>query len=134
MPQLLLQQTSPYGTRRASLLRGDGDAYLYVEDLLNLRPVTTSAVWVSNHMPAPNARDDETPEGVPPRMGAGGTRHPEGCPPLGDRLDLVWFEEGDAVALVDGEGVLAAVPGWGGRNEFYGYSLTPEGVVRWPGS
>jgi hypothetical protein len=60
-------------------------------------------------------------------MGAAGTRHPEGCPDLGRTLRLVWFEEGDAVAVIDAEGVLAAIPGWAGRGEFYGYSRYARG-------
>ncbi len=127
MPELLMQQTSPYGTRRASLLRGEGDIYLYLEDLVGPTTTTTSAVWVANHLPAPSGRGEPTDEGTPPRMGAGGTRHPEGCPVLSDRLDMVWFEEGDAVAIVDGEGVLAAIPGWAGRSEFYGYARYARG-------
>src|SRR5689334_15229409 len=99
-----MQQNSPYNTRRASLLRGDGDIYLYLEDLVGPSTTTSSAVWVANHLPAPASRDEVSQPGTPPRMGAGGTRHPEGCPALGDRLELVWFEEGDAVAVVDGEG------------------------------
>jgi hypothetical protein len=127
VPELLLQQTSPYNTRRASLLRGEGDIYLYLEDLVGATPNTTSAVWVANYLPAPSSRDEVSAPGAPPRMGAGGTRHPEGCPALGDRLGLVWFEEGDAVAVVDGEGVLAAIPGWAGRSEFYGYARYARG-------
>lgn len=127
MPELLLQETSPYQTRRASLLRGEGDCYLYLEDLVGGTPQTTSAVWVANHRPAPADASAVTPPGTPPRMGAGGTRHPEGCPELGRRLELVWFEEGDAVALVDGEGVLAVIPGWAGRDEFYGYARYARG-------
>lgn len=126
MPELLLQQISPYATRRASLLRGEGDVYLYLEDLVGPQPTTTSAVWVANYLPAPTSRDEVSPPGTPPRMGAGGTRHPEGCPAVGS-LDLVWFEEGDAVAIVDGEGVLAAIPGWAGRNDFYGYARYARG-------
>lgn len=127
MPELLLQETSPYGTRRASLLRGEGDLYLYLEDLVGPTPATTSAVWVANYTPAPGGRDHESPPGVPPRMGAGGTYFPEGCPDLGRAMSLVWFEEGDAVAIVDAEGVLAAIPGWAGRSEFYGYSRYARG-------
>ena len=127
MPELLLQQTSPYATRRASLLRGEGDVYLYLEDLVGPTPTTTSAVWVANYAPAPTSRDDVSGPGTPPRMGAGGTRHPEGCPAIGNQIELVWFEEGDAVAVVDGEGVLAAIPGWAGRNEFYGYARYARG-------
>jgi hypothetical protein len=127
VPELLLQDTSPYGTRRASLLRGDGDLYLYLEDLVSPTPATTSAVWVANHQPAPTDRSAVSPPGAPPRMGAGGTQFPEGCPDLGRSMGLVWFEEGDAVAIVDAEGVLAAIPGWAGRSEFYGYSRYARG-------
>ena len=127
MPELLLQQTSPYNTRRASLLRGEGDLYLYLEDLVGPAPATTSAVWVANYLPAPTDRSVESPPGTPPRMGAGGTRFPEGCRDLGRAMELVWFEEGDAVAVVDAEGVLAAIPGWAGRSEFYGYSRYARG-------
>jgi hypothetical protein len=127
MPELLLQETSPYQTRRASLLRGEGDIYLYLEDLVGPATATASAVWVGNHAPAPTDRREVTPPGVPPRMGAGGTYFPDGCPDLGRAMDIVWFEEGDAVAVVDAEGVLAVIPGWAGRNEFYGYSRYARG-------
>lgn len=128
MPDVLMTEISPYGTRRASLLKGDGgDTYLYLEDVIGPQPETVSAVWVANHRPAPTTDEQATDPGAPPRMGAGGTRHPEGCPDLGRNPSLVWFEEGDAVAVVDGEGVVAAIPGWGGRDHFYGYSRYARG-------
>jgi hypothetical protein len=127
VPELLLQETNPYQTRRASLLIGEGDLYLYLEDLTGPAPTTTSAVWVANYLPAPSDKSVVAPPGTPPRMGAGGTRHPEGCPDLGRALHLVWFEEGDAVAVIDAEGVLAAIPGWAGRSDFYGYSRYARG-------
>jgi hypothetical protein len=127
VPELLLQETSPYNTRRASLLRGDGDLYLYLEDLVGAAPATASAVWVANYLPAPADDAGLAPTGAPPRMGAAGTRFPEGCPDLGRQMSLVWFEEGDAVAVVDAEGVLAAIPGWAGRSDFYGYSRYARG-------
>lgn len=128
MPDLLLRDTSPYGTRRASVVRGEGDVYLYLEDLTGPTPETTSAVWVANHTPAPTGPDDagSTVAGGPARMAASGTVHPEGCPPF-DQLQVVWFEEGDAVALVDGQGVLACVPGWAGTDGFYGYARYARG-------
>ena len=125
MPDLLLQETNPYGTRRASLLRGWGDAYLYLEDLVADAPSTRAAVWVANHAPTPRPHEDVEP-GAPPRMGAGGTLHPDGCPHP-TALRLVWFEEGDGVALLDDDGVLAAIPGWGGEGEFAGYARHARG-------
>lgn len=127
MPELLMQDTSPYGTRRAKVLRGDGDIYLYLEDVAGAAPATTSAVWVGNHAPAPSAGTEAGSPGVPPRMSAAGTTHPQGCPPLADDASLVWFEEGDGVAVVDRDGVVAVIPGWGGRDRFYGYSRYAQG-------
>ena len=129
MPDLLLRDTSPYGTRRASVLRGDGDVYLYLEDLTGPAPQTASAVWVANHSPAPVDSAIESVDAVrggPARMVAAGTVYPDGCPPF-DELHVVWFEEGDAVALIDGQGLLAMIPGWAGTNGFYGYSRYARG-------
>lgn len=122
MPDVLMQQTSPYGTRRASVLQGDGDLYLYLEDLVGPSPQTVSAVWIANHVEAPTDVLAISPPGTPARMAASGTAHPDGCPPLASDAALVWFEEGDGIALVDGDGLIAAVPGWAGRDGFYGYS------------
>ena len=126
MPQVLLRETNPYGTRRASVLRGDGDTYLYVEDLTGEADETVTAVWVANHAPAPVDAHQPEPPGTPPRMATSGTIHPEGCPPFAE-LSMVWFEEGDAVALVDEHGVVAVTPGWAGSDGFYGYSRNARG-------
>jgi hypothetical protein len=132
VPELLMRSTSPYGSRRAVLLRGSGDIYLYLEDVTGEAAETSSAVWVANqavapvHPPDPTDTTVRNDDGGPPRMAATGTRHPEGCPPLQD-VEFVWFEEGDGVALVDGEGIVAVVPGWGGRDDFYGYSRYAQG-------
>ena len=121
MPELLLQDTNPYRTRRASLWRGGDDAYLYLEDLTGAAPATISAVWVGNATPAPQHAMVPSEPGAPARMMAGGTRFPNGCPPL-DGPRIVWFEEGDGIALVDRAGIVAAIPGWAGHEGFYGYA------------
>lgn len=57
MPELLMRQSSPYGTRRASVLVGEGDLYLYLEDLAaGPSPETAPVVWVANHVPPPKNR------------------------------------------------------------------------------
>jgi hypothetical protein len=121
VPELLLQEISPYRTRRATLLRGTDDTYLYLEDLTATTPFTRSAVWVGNGTPAPERQSDVVEIGAPARMLARGTRYPQGCPAL-VAPRLVWFEEGDGVALVDESGVVAVIPGWAGADSFYGYS------------
>lgn len=121
MPDLLLEEHNPYRTRRASLWRGSDDTYLYLEDVTGPRPVTVSAVWVGNGTPAPTRSEEPGVPGAPARMLARGTKHPDGCPGL-QQPRLVWFEEGDGVALVDDAGLVAALPSWAGEGGFYGYS------------
>lgn len=126
MPELVMQEISPYGTRRASVLRGDGDSYLYLEDVSGATPQTVSAVWIGNHRPAPTDAVAPSPVGVPPRMAPSGTRFPAGCPDLA-APEFVWFEEGDGVALLDRGAMVAVAPGWAGRDGFYGYAANAIG-------
>ena len=72
--------------------------------------------------------------GRPPIMGREGTRFPLGCPALNGSLEVVWFEEGDGVALVDADGLLAVIPGWGGADGFCGYARNcqEQTPLAWP--
>ncbi|MCU1452211.1 MAG: hypothetical protein JWN46_357 [Acidimicrobiales bacterium] len=137
MPELLLESTSPYRTRHASVLRGGGDVYLFLADLTaGDQGATATGVWVANEAPAVStfAASNPADPGAPPRMTAEGTLHPQGCPPFNGRLELVWFEEGDGVALLDADGVLAVVPGWAGTRGFSGYArhASAETPLAWP--
>ena len=42
-----MQSTSPYGSRRATLLRGEGDVYLYLEDVTGALRIYTAALGES---------------------------------------------------------------------------------------
>ncbi len=37
-------------------------------------------------------------------------------------MSIVWFEEGDAAALLEGDTLLCVIPGWSGYQGFHGYS------------
>ncbi len=143
MPEVLIEDTNPYSTRRASLLAEDGNLYLYLSALSGSREdpteavePTVSAVWVANHGPAPKRLrpGDQHGAGRPPIMGCDGTTFPLGCPPLNGSPELVWFEEGDGVALLDADGLLAVIPGWGGREGFCGYAryCREQTPLAWP--
>jgi len=96
----------------------------------------TRAVWVRNLQPAPADFDrEEVRRGTPPMMPAAMCAHPQGAPPLNGRnLRIVWFEEGDSAALLEGEEALAAIPAWGGLNGFQGYArdCTAQSPLAWP--
>jgi hypothetical protein len=61
--------------------------------------------------------------------------HASGAAPLkAQDLRLVWLEEGDAVALLEKDEILAIIPGWSGLKGFEGYArdCTAESRICWP--
>ncbi|MGI5120568.1 suppressor of fused domain protein [Marinactinospora thermotolerans] len=109
--RVLLDQVSPYRSRRVVV---EEDARTSAAYLLDPRGEVRVPVWLANHEPAP---DENEPVGLfpgqAPLMPARHTKHPQGRPRLApESLRVVWFEEGDGVALFDGDGLLAIIPGW----------------------
>ncbi|MDN3356593.1 suppressor of fused domain protein [Actinomadura sp. DC4] len=109
--RVLLSDTSPYGSRvldveydhvatAAYLRTGDGE--------------TVAATWVANHQEAPFHADlARLNAGLVPAMPSGRTKHPKGRPPFDPRtLEVVWFEEGDGVALLENGQPICVIPSW----------------------
>ncbi|ETK33961.1 suppressor of fused domain protein [Microbispora sp. ATCC PTA-5024] len=92
----------------------ESDRASSVAYLRDARGTVHGAVWLANHAPAPAAVDlARANAGLPPLMPASGTRHPAGTPPLDPAtLSVLWFEEGDGVALYENDDLLAVIPGW----------------------
>jgi len=94
------------------------------------------SVWVRNLMPASAGFNPEAlRRGEPPMMPAAMCAHPNGAPPLdAEKLRVVWFEEGDAAALLEGDDILAVIPAWSGHENFYGYArdCTEQSPLAWP--
>lgn len=90
------------------------------------------ACWIRNLKVAPATFDDALlKEGEPPMLERKHCRHPEGQPPLREsNLDLVWTEEGDGVALLEGSEIIAIIPGWSGFKGFPGYARDAIGEGR----
>jgi hypothetical protein len=94
------------------------------------------SVWVRNLKPATvNFDADAMRRGEPPMMPKAMCAHPGGAAPL-DRakLRVVWFEEGDAAALLESDEILAVIPAWSGHDHFYGYArdCTEPSPLAWP--
>ncbi|PRX95533.1 suppressor of fused domain protein [Allonocardiopsis opalescens] len=111
VPRVLFDQSSPYRSRRLVI---EYDGTTTAAYLLDDRGEVVVPVWLANHRPAPS--DGEAARrwsGEAPAMPAEHTRHPGGRPPLDTtRLEVVWFEEGDGVAVLEEGALLAVVPGW----------------------
>ncbi|GAA0219407.1 suppressor of fused domain protein [Actinomadura nitritigenes] len=104
-------EASPYGSRRL-VVESDGEVTsAYLRDA---RDSVIGAVWVANHRKAPSSLDR-------PRLDAGGApllpeshvAHPQGREAIDvSALEVVWFEEGDGVAVLEAGDPLFVIPGW----------------------
>jgi hypothetical protein len=109
--RVLLSDTSPYGSRVLDI------EYDHVATAAYLRTSdgdTVAATWVANHQEAPQHADlARLNAGLVPALPSGRTKHPKGRPPLDPRtLEVVWFEEGDGVALLEAGQPLCVIPSW----------------------
>ncbi len=131
----LIEMVSPHGSVEAFVSQDDRVAFFY------LRGAPESgfgfkSCWVRNLHPAPIELDvANMRNGIGPMLPAPYCRHPSGAPPLkAADLSVVWFEEGDAAALVEGTEVLAIIPSWSGTGGFDGYArdCVEESPLCWP--
>ncbi|RNL84748.1 suppressor of fused domain protein [Halostreptopolyspora alba] len=109
--RVLLNQVSPYLSRRVVV---ENDARTTAAYLLDAQGDVRVPVWLANHQAAPETSDPSgLYRGQAPLMPATHTKHPHGRARFApDQLRAVWFEEGDGVALLDGDTPLAIIPGW----------------------
>lgn len=131
----LLESGSPNGNAYALVEQDDRVAYLYLSGDEE-SGLGTRSCWVRNLAAAPETVDREgMMRGEPPLLPRAFCRHPEGAPPLApDHLRLVWLEEGDAVALLEGDELLAVIPAWSGQGGFHGYArdCVDQSPLAWP--
>lgn len=102
---------SPYGSRRLTV---ETDGEVTAAYLKDARDSVVGAVWVANHREAPRELDrSRLDEGLAPLLPESHVRHPAGRPALdAGALEVVWFEEGDGVALLEEGDLLLVIPGW----------------------
>jgi hypothetical protein len=137
MSEILLEEMSPLGTA-AVKVEDDGRAVYFHLCFTEVDDESCSqfkACWVRNRLPAPREIDMKAMEqGLPPLMPAQYCKHKGAGPPLaGDNLRVIWFEEVDAAALLEGNQILAVIPGWSGHGDFHGYArdCVGEGPFAW---
>lgn len=128
--EIILENWSPVCDIQAFVEKSATCYYLY----LWINPSSSSpqlkSCWICNRVATPDEPDKSAMEnGNAPLMPKEYVAHPlEGIELEADKLSLVWFEEGDAVALLSGTEVICVIPGWGGYNGFHGYSIYAKGT------
>ena len=133
-PVVLLELRSPNCPITAIVEQDNQVAYFYLwgdED----SDFGVKACWIRNLDKAPIDADlKQMEEGVPPMLSETYCKFPEGQIPLQiDDLEIVWFDEGDAAALLEKGEVIAIIPSWAGINGFSGYArdCAGEGEYCW---
>src|SRR5262245_29618764 len=132
---VLLEEVSPLSNVQAIVEQDGRTIYFYLwggpESAFGVR-----SCWVRNLEAAPASLDVHSmrEQGTPPLLPRQNCTHPDGAPMLsaGD-LRVVWFEEGDAAALLSRTEVLAVIPSWSGEKGFAGYArdCVGESPVCW---
>lgn len=122
-PEVILEESSPHGNLEAIVEQDDRVAYLYLR-APEWEEFGLKTCWIRNLTAAPAAMDvEEMRQGIPPMLPQEFCVYPLGQEPLDpERLRLVWFPEGDGVALMEDDEMLAAIPAWGGYKGFPGYA------------
>ena len=120
---VLLEEFSPHGNLQAVVDASDGVVYFYLwageNSAFGMR-----SCWVRNLERAPDKLDyDSMKTGQAPLLPGSFCKHPEGADmPSAEQLRIVWFEEGDAAALLENNEILCIIPSWSGQNGFSGFA------------
>lgn len=130
--RILLEEQGPNGNIKAVVEDDGRSVYLYLEGTEE-SSFGVRSVWVRNRKAAPAMLEVERMQaGLPPMLPARYCVDPEAGAPLDPKkLELLWFEEGDAVALLEEGDVLAVIPPWSGIRGFAGYArdCAMEGIL-----
>ena len=121
--RVLREEKGPNGNLTA-IVEDDGRSiHLYLEGD-EASGFGTRAVWVRNREKAPWLMEVERMQaGLAPMLQARYVADPEGGPPLHpDKIEFLWFEDGEGVALLEEGDILAVITPWSGVNGFAGYA------------
>ncbi len=132
--QTILFERSPYGAPDAIVQHDSRVVYLFLSD--NDRSFGIRACWVRNLVAGPTTIVKADLENdIPPVLPSFFCNHPTGASmPLTDDLQIVWFEEGNGIALFERDSVLAVIPPWSGQDAFHGFArdCIHENQICWP--
>lgn len=133
--QTLVEKISPNGNIEAIVEQDERVAFFYLRGAPEIEFGVRSC-WVRNLAPAPPTLDVAAmKKGETPMLPRQHCLHPLGAPRLDpSRLKVIWFEEGDAAALLEDDQPLAIIPSWSGSGGFEGYArdCTTDNPLCWP--
>lgn len=129
--KILLEEWSPVCNIQAFVERTETSCYFY----LWINPGTDNAAvkscWICNTTKAPKKLDvNAMKKGMAPAMPEAYVLHdPDGMELDAEKLRIVWFEEGNAAALLSEEDIICVIPCWSGFEGFHGYAKYVKGAT-----
>ncbi len=123
-PEIIFAASSPNGNMTAFVDQDDRVANFSLVGSSDTGSSFQKGCWIRNLRAAPAWIEEPTDARSTPMMPREFCRHPDGAPPFRGESEfrVVWFEEGDAAALIEGDSILAIVPAWSGFKQFHGYA------------
>lgn len=130
-PVTLLESWSPSCEIQAFVEESDTCCYFYLWFHPGRDNAHVKSCWICNTGKAPDKIDvDAMENGAAPAMPKEFVKHDAGGIQLNkDALAIVWFEEGDAAALLEEDRLICVIPGWSGYKDFHGYSRYALGTA-----
>lgn len=130
-PEMILESWSPVCNIQAFVEKSDTCYYFY----LWVNPMSDhpeiKACWICNRKVAPKSLDVEgMGQGIAPMMPEDCVSHDLNGMELDvDKLEIVWFAEGDGASLLYNGKLVCVIPGWAGmEHRFPGYSRYAKGT------
>ena len=130
-PVILLESWSPSCRIQAFVEESDTCCYFYLWFNAGMDDAYMKTCWICNTGKAPDKIDtDAMEDGGAPAMPGEFVKHDaDGIRLNQEILSVVWFEEGDAAALLEGETLICVIPEWSGYQGFNGYSRYAFGTA-----
>lgn len=135
-PDIIIESNSPLFPLAAFVEQDSKVIYLYLVNTED-KSVPIKSCWVRNLVRNVGNIDiiSQMRSGSPPVLPNQLINSSYSSFPLDkDHIELVWFEEGNGVALLENKSILAIIPSWSGKNGFHGFSrdCIKENEVCWP--
>ncbi|MBR4082727.1 MAG: suppressor of fused domain protein [Lachnospiraceae bacterium] len=130
-PEIILESWSPVCDIQAFVEKSDTCYYLYLWGNQTSEQRFMKSCWICNRIKAPKTLDAKAMKnGQAPMMPEEFVAHDlKGMELEADKLEIVWFAEGDAASLLSDGQLICVIPGWAdAENGFYGYSKYAKGM------
>lgn len=128
-PAILIESSSPITPVQAFVEDNGNNIYFYLWIHPESKNPQFKPCWICNKKKAPITADTKSMDkGMAPMLEAEYCKNPKKGETLdADKLNIVWFPDGDGAALLEEDKIICCIPSWANEG-FYGYSRFCKGT------